>query len=157
MRPITAEEEFSKNTELKREDVEHLRQWMSEQPHLPRGVTGKQRIILHCVKFIIYITDDNYSHCVKSIQYTHNHIAPNLPKTCNFDVKFPSSIHAMSRCSPYSSFNDNQRLDSQQGHEIVFFKMSIPPPIQWVQEALSPAVKTGMAWSWPLISIQCRS
>jgi hypothetical protein len=44
MRPITAEEEFCKNTELKRENLEHLRQWMSAQPHLPRGVTGNQGI-----------------------------------------------------------------------------------------------------------------
>jgi hypothetical protein len=42
MRPITAEEEFCKNTELKREDLEHIRQWMSAQPHLPRGVPGNQ-------------------------------------------------------------------------------------------------------------------
>jgi hypothetical protein len=41
MPPITAEEEFSKNNKLKRENTEYLRDWMSKQPHLPSGVTGK--------------------------------------------------------------------------------------------------------------------
>jgi hypothetical protein len=47
MRPITAEEEFSKNAHLKRADVEHLRQWMAAQPHLPRGVAGNHRILYY--------------------------------------------------------------------------------------------------------------
>jgi hypothetical protein len=40
MPPITAEEEFAKNKNLKRENIEYLREWMSKQPHLPTGVTG---------------------------------------------------------------------------------------------------------------------
>jgi hypothetical protein len=40
MSPITAEEEFSKNSHLKRENIEHLRYWISQQPHLPGGITG---------------------------------------------------------------------------------------------------------------------
>jgi hypothetical protein len=41
MPPITAEEEFSRNNKLKRENIEYLRDWISKQPHLPSGVTGK--------------------------------------------------------------------------------------------------------------------
>jgi hypothetical protein len=40
MPPIRAEEEFLKDTDLKRENIEHLRNWMSKQPHLLGGVTG---------------------------------------------------------------------------------------------------------------------
>jgi hypothetical protein len=50
MPPITAEEEFSKNNKLKRENIQYLRDWISKQPHLPSGVTGKttqQREICH--------------------------------------------------------------------------------------------------------------
>jgi hypothetical protein len=47
MRPITAEEEFSKNANLKREDVEHIRQWMDAQPHMPRGAAGNNRILYY--------------------------------------------------------------------------------------------------------------
>jgi hypothetical protein len=47
MRPITAEEEFAKNADLKRADVEHLRQWMTAQPHLPRGVPGNRKILYY--------------------------------------------------------------------------------------------------------------
>lgn len=41
MSPITAEEQLSKNNKLKKENIEYLRDWMSKQPHLPSGVTGK--------------------------------------------------------------------------------------------------------------------
>jgi hypothetical protein len=41
MAPITAQEEFAKNNKLKRKDIEYLRDWMSKQPHLPTGITGK--------------------------------------------------------------------------------------------------------------------
>jgi hypothetical protein len=40
MAPITAEEEISKNTKLKKENIEYLRDWLSRQPHLPSGITG---------------------------------------------------------------------------------------------------------------------
>jgi hypothetical protein len=40
MSPITAEEEFSKNSNLKRENIELLRSWIAKQPHLPSGITG---------------------------------------------------------------------------------------------------------------------
>jgi hypothetical protein len=41
MAPITIEEEFSKNTKLKKENIEYLRDWLSRQPHLPSGITGE--------------------------------------------------------------------------------------------------------------------
>jgi hypothetical protein len=40
MAPITAEEEFSKNKKLKKENIVYLRDWLSRQPHLPSGITG---------------------------------------------------------------------------------------------------------------------
>jgi hypothetical protein len=41
MAPITAQEEFARNKELKRENLEYLRKWLVKQPHLPSGITGK--------------------------------------------------------------------------------------------------------------------
>lgn len=35
-----AVEEFQKNAQLKKEDLTHLKEWISKQPHLPQ-VTGK--------------------------------------------------------------------------------------------------------------------
>lgn len=35
-----AADESQKNTELKEEDLNHLREWLAKQPHLPH-VTGK--------------------------------------------------------------------------------------------------------------------
>jgi hypothetical protein len=45
MPPITAAEEFSKNENLKQENIEYMRDWMLKQPHLPRGVTGDYTFI----------------------------------------------------------------------------------------------------------------
>jgi len=41
MAPVTAQEEFAKDKKLKMENIEYLREWMSKQPHLPAGITGK--------------------------------------------------------------------------------------------------------------------
>jgi len=48
MAPITAEEEFAKDKMLKRENIEYLREWMSKQPHLPTGITGKTLQVKQC-------------------------------------------------------------------------------------------------------------
>lgn len=73
MRPITAAEEFSKNADLKRADVEHLRQWMAAQPHLPRGVTDEQLILfLHC-------SHSHLENCKKYIE-TYYTIRTNSPE-----------------------------------------------------------------------------
>lgn len=37
-------DEFEKNPELKNEDLNHLKEWISKQPHLPR-VTGKNNVL----------------------------------------------------------------------------------------------------------------
>ena len=49
MAPVTAQEQFAKDKRLKREDIEYLREWMSKQPHLPAGITGKTLQVQHCV------------------------------------------------------------------------------------------------------------
>lgn len=39
-KPITAEEEYLKNPELKKDDIKKLRQWFEKQSHLPDDITG---------------------------------------------------------------------------------------------------------------------
>jgi len=39
-------DEFKKNPELNEEDLNHLREWISKQPHLPI-VTGKYTYVLY--------------------------------------------------------------------------------------------------------------
>ncbi|XP_069682749.1 alpha-tocopherol transfer protein-like [Periplaneta americana] len=49
MPPISAQEELSRNSNLKKENIDYLREWMSKQPHLPSGVTDEQLILfLNC-------------------------------------------------------------------------------------------------------------
>lgn len=40
MQFFKAADEFKKNPQLKEEDLNHLREWLTKQPHLPH-VTGK--------------------------------------------------------------------------------------------------------------------
>ncbi|XP_023720822.1 clavesin-1-like [Cryptotermes secundus] len=52
MAQITVKEELSKDTKLKTEDIENLRDWLSRQPHLPSGITDEQLILfLHCCQY----------------------------------------------------------------------------------------------------------
>jgi len=44
VRRVTAEEEYAKNPDLKKEEVDKLREWMSSQPHLP--VPTEEQLIL---------------------------------------------------------------------------------------------------------------
>ncbi|KAJ9590017.1 hypothetical protein L9F63_016856 [Diploptera punctata] len=46
MPPITADEELSKNIKLKRENIEHLREWLMKQPHLPNSQITDEQLIL---------------------------------------------------------------------------------------------------------------
>jgi len=59
MKFFNVADEFEKNSELKEEDLTHLREWLSKQPHLPL-VTGKYflcyfRISTRC-SYTIYHT-----------------------------------------------------------------------------------------------------
>ncbi|PSN35126.1 hypothetical protein C0J52_26947 [Blattella germanica] len=52
MPPITADEEYSKNSKLKKENIQQLRNWLTKQPHLPTGITDEQLILfLHCCQY----------------------------------------------------------------------------------------------------------
>jgi len=39
--PITADEEYEKNPEISKENIEDLRKWIVTQPHLPQNIPGK--------------------------------------------------------------------------------------------------------------------
>lgn len=38
---ITADEEYSKNPEISKQNIDDLRQWVATQPHLPQNVPGE--------------------------------------------------------------------------------------------------------------------
>lgn len=42
------EEEFKKNPELKEEDLNHLKEWLSKQPHLP-AVNGNKKNVFNLI------------------------------------------------------------------------------------------------------------
>lgn len=50
--PITAKEEYAKNPEISKENIEEIRKWMMTQPHLPQNVPGN---LIFKLKYILYI------------------------------------------------------------------------------------------------------
>jgi len=54
-------DEFKKNPELNEEDLNHLREWISKQPHLPI-VTGKYLFIVS-MYHMYHICDMHYIIC----------------------------------------------------------------------------------------------
>lgn len=38
--PITAEEEYEKNPEISKENIETIKKWIESQPHLPQNIPG---------------------------------------------------------------------------------------------------------------------
>lgn len=52
--PITAKEEYVKNPEISKENIEEIRKWMTTQPHLPQNVPGNLIFKLKYI-YIYYI------------------------------------------------------------------------------------------------------
>jgi len=39
--PITVDEEYEKNPEISRENINEIRKWLATQPHLPQNIPGE--------------------------------------------------------------------------------------------------------------------
>lgn len=55
---ITAEEEYEKNPEISKENIDDLRKWIVSQPHLPQNIPGKSFLKLkynQCFKYKVFI------------------------------------------------------------------------------------------------------
>lgn len=68
MKFFNVADEFEKNSELKEEDLTHLKEWLSKQPHLPQ-VTGKYQLLYYfCIGthyFVVYYLFDSIPSYVK--------------------------------------------------------------------------------------------
>ena len=47
LKMVPLDEEFRRNPELKEDDLQHLRDWLKKQPHLPRISDSELVIFLH--------------------------------------------------------------------------------------------------------------
>lgn len=61
-RPVTAEEEYERNSSLKKEDIADLRSWMRSQPHLPI-VNGQYNPKLSAIQALLRIILVRWSRC----------------------------------------------------------------------------------------------
>lgn len=53
LQPITLDEEFSKNPELRKDDLELLREWAQKQPHLPQVLDTELVLFLHSCNYSV--------------------------------------------------------------------------------------------------------
>lgn len=44
--PITADEEYAKNPEITKQNIEDLRKWLATQPHLPQNIPGNNNNLI---------------------------------------------------------------------------------------------------------------
>ncbi|XP_075231069.1 alpha-tocopherol transfer protein-like [Lycorma delicatula] len=110
--PITADEEYRKNPELKKEDIAELRQWMKTQPHLPQNVTDEQLILFY---HSCYYDMEATKSCVE-IYYTTRTNTPEFFSNRNLDL--PETQQALKAlyygCIPVKDPN---------GYQIIFHKL----------------------------------
>lgn len=43
--PVTLEDEYAKNPEVSKQNIEDIRKWLSTQPHLPQNLPGKDIVL----------------------------------------------------------------------------------------------------------------
>ncbi|XP_022187145.1 alpha-tocopherol transfer protein-like isoform X4 [Nilaparvata lugens] len=110
--PITAEEEYMKNPDLKKEEIAELKKWMKTQPHLPQNVTDEQLILFH---HSCYYDMDATKACIE-VYYTTRTNTPEF--FGNRDILRPELQHALKvlhyNCLPVKDPN---------GYQIIYHKL----------------------------------
>lgn len=104
--PITADEEYAKNPEISKENIEELRKWLVTQPHLPQNISEEMLILFYHSCFF----DMEQTKICIEIYYTLKTETPEF--FANRDVFRPELVNALNvldyGCLPIRSPNDYQ-------------------------------------------------
>ncbi|KAE9526635.1 hypothetical protein AGLY_013283 [Aphis glycines] len=104
--PITADEEYAKNPEISKENIDNLRKWIATQPHLPQNIPEEMLILFY---HSCYLNMEETKTCIE-IYYTLKTETPEF--FANRDVTRPELINALNildyGCLPIRSPNDYQ-------------------------------------------------
>ncbi|XP_060880448.1 alpha-tocopherol transfer protein-like [Metopolophium dirhodum] len=104
--PITADEEYAKNPEISKENIEDLRKWLVTQPHLPQNIPEEMLILFY---HSCFFDMEQTKTCIE-IYYTLKTETPEF--FANRDVFRPELVNALNvldyGCLPIRSPNDYQ-------------------------------------------------
>jgi hypothetical protein len=112
--PITADEEYTKNPEISKENIENIRKWLVTQPHLPQNLPEEMLILFY---HSCYFNLEQTKSCIE-IYYT---LKTNTPEFfANRDVSRPELVNALNTldfgCIPTHNLN---------GYQIIYHKLRI--------------------------------
>uniref|UniRef100_A0A2S2NPS6 Alpha-tocopherol transfer protein-like n=1 Tax=Schizaphis graminum TaxID=13262 RepID=A0A2S2NPS6_SCHGA len=104
--PITADEEYAKNPEISKENIEDLRKWIATQPHLPQNIPEEMLILFY---HSCFFDMEQTRNCIE-IYYTLKTETPEF--FANRDISRPELVNALNildyGCLPIRSPNDYQ-------------------------------------------------
>ncbi|XP_054282835.1 alpha-tocopherol transfer protein-like isoform X2 [Macrosteles quadrilineatus] len=118
--PVTAETEYEKNPELKKEDIAELRSWMKSQPHLPI-VNDEQLILFH---HSCYFNLEATKSCIE-VYYTTRTNTPEFFH--NRDLTRPELKKGL-EVLEYGCFP----VKDPHGYQIIFHRLKVFEPKHYV-------------------------
>jgi len=118
--PVTAEEEYERNPDLKKEDIAELRQWMKSQNHLPI-VNDEQLILFH---HSCYFNLEATKSCIE-VYYTTRTNTPEFFQNRDLDrAELKKALEVLQYgCLP---------AKDPHGYQIIFHRLKIFEPRQYV-------------------------
>jgi len=112
--PIMAEEEYEKNPEISRENINEIRKWLATQPHLPQNVPDQMLILFY---HSCYFDMEQTQNCME-VYYTLKTETPEF--FANRDVTRPELVNALNVLD-YGCFP----IRNPNGYQIVYHKLRI--------------------------------
>ncbi|XP_050537211.1 alpha-tocopherol transfer protein-like [Daktulosphaira vitifoliae] len=111
---ITAEEEYKKNPEIKKEDIQKLKDWIATQPHLPQNVSDEWLILFY---HSCYYNTESTKNCIE-VYYSLKTEAPEFFQ--DRDVSRQELIQALDVLH-YGC----PSIRSPEGYQIIYHKLRL--------------------------------
>ncbi|VVC28755.1 Hypothetical protein CINCED_3A010787 [Cinara cedri] len=112
--PITAEEEYAKNPEISKQNIEDLRKWIATQPHLPQNVTEEMLILFY---HSCYFQMEQTKSCIE-IYYTLKADTPEFFE--NRDTSRPEIINALN-----TLYFGCSSIRNPENYQIIYHRLRI--------------------------------
>lgn len=118
---ITADEEYSKNPDLKKEDIQALRSWMKTQPHLPQDAPDEVLILIHHSCYF----DLEASKVCMEVYFTTRTNTPEFFSNRNMNR---TELLAQSKVVEFSSIAPK----TPQGYQVIFHRLQQFEPSKYI-------------------------
>lgn len=118
---ITLEEEMKKNPELKKSDIQMLREWCEKQPHLPKISDGELALFLHSNYYRLEPTKTT----IDSFYTLRTHVPEFFS---NRDPLGPKQLRQAFQVAAHMTLNQT----TKEGYKIIFGKLIDTDPSHYV-------------------------